>query len=288
MTAANVVTWSTILHACQSLFQLRQGGSCLQLKRFDSLPHLLWYLWYRYWTPSCVLWCCFTSAHAFPPPPPGSGFDATKVWTSDGLWKGFLRCAKMMAKESGATSFIAMVQLPEKKLKEALANPLMKVRPRHLQTHHRLLHTHGCCVFISGGNRAVRLVISNGTTCGACALFRPPRCHVVHSAPRLPLLRLLSLLFCWIIVGAKFQYFVLSSNATVSPPQCPKIRYPTGARVFPRRGCPEGPDCLMLHPFPSPPPPSLVCMRASSLFCAGVEGAVATVCSDVGQGRPRG
>ncbi|CBJ30708.1 conserved unknown protein [Ectocarpus siliculosus] len=49
-----------------------------------------------------------------------------QVWTSDGLWKGFLRCAKMMAKESGATSFIAMVQLPEKKLKEALANPLMK------------------------------------------------------------------------------------------------------------------------------------------------------------------
>lgn len=50
-----------------------------------------------------------------------------KVWTSDGLWKGFLRCAKMMAKESGATSFIAMVQLPDKKLKEALAHPLMKV-----------------------------------------------------------------------------------------------------------------------------------------------------------------
>lgn len=50
-----------------------------------------------------------------------------KVWASDGLWKGFLRCAKMMAKESGATSFIAMVQLPDKKLKEALAHPLMKV-----------------------------------------------------------------------------------------------------------------------------------------------------------------
>ncbi|CAM9734997.1 unnamed protein product [Ectocarpus fasciculatus] len=32
----------------------------------------------------------------------------------------------MMAKESGATSFIAMVQLPDKKLKEALAHPLMK------------------------------------------------------------------------------------------------------------------------------------------------------------------
>ena len=51
----------------------------------------------------------------------------TKVWTSDGLWKGFLRCARMMAKESGATSFIAMVQLPDKTLKEALAHPLMKV-----------------------------------------------------------------------------------------------------------------------------------------------------------------
>ena len=50
-----------------------------------------------------------------------------KVWTSDGLWKGFLRCARMMAKESGATSFIAMVQLPDKTLKEALAHPLMKV-----------------------------------------------------------------------------------------------------------------------------------------------------------------
>ncbi|CAN0376877.1 unnamed protein product, partial [Ectocarpus sp. 8 AP-2014] len=57
-----------------------------------------------------------------------------QVWTSDGLWKGFLRCAKMMAKESGATSFIAMVQLPEKKLKEALANPLMKVWPRLFRT----------------------------------------------------------------------------------------------------------------------------------------------------------
>lgn len=72
-----------------------------------------------------------------PPPPPGSGFDSTKVWTSDGLWKGFLRCAKMMAKESGATSFIAMVQLPDKKLKEALAHPLMKVWPRLFRTHHR-------------------------------------------------------------------------------------------------------------------------------------------------------
>lgn len=51
-----------------------------------------------------------------------------KVWTSDGLWKGFLRCARMMAKESGATSFIAMVQLPDKTLKEALAHPLMKVK----------------------------------------------------------------------------------------------------------------------------------------------------------------
>lgn len=51
-----------------------------------------------------------------------------KVWTSDGLWKGFLRCARMMAKESGATSFIAMVQLPDKTLKEALTHPLMKVK----------------------------------------------------------------------------------------------------------------------------------------------------------------
>ncbi|CAM9310691.1 unnamed protein product, partial [Hapterophycus canaliculatus] len=58
-----------------------------------------------------------------------------QVWTSDGLWKGFLRCAKMMAKESGATSFIAMVQLPEKKLKEALAHPLMKASYAQKGTH---------------------------------------------------------------------------------------------------------------------------------------------------------
>lgn len=37
----------------------------------------------------------------------------------------------MMAKESGATSFIAMVQLPDDKLKEALGSPLLKVRRKY-------------------------------------------------------------------------------------------------------------------------------------------------------------
>lgn len=133
------------------------------------------------------------------PPSPGSDFDAIKVWTSDGLWKGFLRCAKMMAKESGATSFIAMVQLPEKKLKEALANPLMKVWPRLFRTHRRLHAYTRVLYFISGRNRAVRLVVSNGMAFGAGALFRPPCCHMVHSAFALGPLRLRFFLLCRII-----------------------------------------------------------------------------------------
>lgn len=44
----------------------------------------------------------------------------------------------MMAKESGATSFIAMVQLPDKKLKEALAHRLMKVFAFTVLLLHRL------------------------------------------------------------------------------------------------------------------------------------------------------
>lgn len=63
-----------------------------------------------------------------------------KVWTQPLIWDGFLRCARMMAKESGATSFIAMVQLPDKKLKEALASPLMKVcRDLRFQGHVRMI-----------------------------------------------------------------------------------------------------------------------------------------------------
>eukprot|EP00904_Undaria_pinnatifida_P003695 jgi/Undpi1/13326/HiC_scaffold_8.g02985.m1 len=50
-----------------------------------------------------------------------------EVWNQPPIWGGFLRCAKMMAKESGATSFIAMVQLPDTRLKQALADPRMKV-----------------------------------------------------------------------------------------------------------------------------------------------------------------
>eukprot|EP00903_Cladosiphon_okamuranus_P015347 g14174.t1 len=79
-----------------------------------------------------------------------------KVWTSDGLWKGFLRCARMMAKESGATSFIAMVQLPDKKLKEALAHPLMKGVKEPLRRYAQTL------VKVDPGVRAV-LGIDNGT-----------------------------------------------------------------------------------------------------------------------------
>lgn len=60
-----------------------------------------------------------------PTPPPRA--PALKVWTQTRIWGGFLRCAKMMAKESGATSFIALVQLPGARLKEALDNPLLKV-----------------------------------------------------------------------------------------------------------------------------------------------------------------
>ncbi|CAM9263794.1 unnamed protein product [Discosporangium mesarthrocarpum] len=48
-----------------------------------------------------------------------------KVWLQKGVWKGFLHCAYMMARESGATSFIALVQLPAEQLKAALAMPRM-------------------------------------------------------------------------------------------------------------------------------------------------------------------
>lgn len=54
-------------------------------------------------------------------------------------------CSKMMAKESGATSFIAMVQLPAARLKEALATPVMKVlRAKEAKTEH--IYTTLCIV----------------------------------------------------------------------------------------------------------------------------------------------
>ena len=52
---------------------------------------------------------------------------SAKVWTQPRIWDGFLRCSQMMAKDSGATSFIALLQLPAARLKEALASPALKV-----------------------------------------------------------------------------------------------------------------------------------------------------------------
>ncbi|CAM9498530.1 unnamed protein product [Chrysoparadoxa australica] len=57
---------------------------------------------------------------------------AQQVWTQPRVWDGFIRCAKVMGTDTGATSFIALVQLPAPQLKilltqlKSLKEPLKK------------------------------------------------------------------------------------------------------------------------------------------------------------------
>ncbi|CAM9870747.1 unnamed protein product, partial [Phaeothamnion confervicola] len=43
-----------------------------------------------------------------------------QVWKNKRLWEGFIMCSKKLAMESGATSFIALAQLPVEPLTEVV------------------------------------------------------------------------------------------------------------------------------------------------------------------------